>query len=521
MVFRKPYAVLIKNFKKIHLVLTGLIIYLIFKTSDVVDFYKDYLNSLVSSENASSYISGLMYIFLLLIIGISIIIYLLMRYKKKPNLLYLLVVVAYIVIFMVFIVTSINLNALERDVFDPKNFRLIRDILRISLALEYILFIPMLIRTLGFDIKKFDFAKDLYELNIDVTDNEEVELVVGVDTEKIKRKGRRKLREFKYYYEENKIFINIILAVIIGVIIIYGILNIKIFNRVYKENEVFSSKNFNIEVEESYLTSKKYDGTDVGYNDTSYIIVKLNINSKYDELTLNPKDFILVIKRKTFLPTRKYYGFFSDLGNGYKNQTFTAGNTKTYLLVYNIEDHYIKERMILRYELDYKNEVRDDLKIRLNPVNLDEKTLVGEYDLKDTINFKDSILNASNFTISDFSIKDSDVYEYEVCSEGECYTKSSIIRSGRDKAILYLGITSSFSDTYIIINNYSLIEYYGKLKYITDSGEKTSTIIDKTPNSAIDVLYLEVNKDISAASKIWLEFSVRGKEYLYYLKGSY
>ena len=45
----------------------------------------------------------------------------------------------------------------------------------------------VLVRGLGFDIKKFNFVKDLHELDIDVTDEEEVELTLG-NTNVAKRK---------------------------------------------------------------------------------------------------------------------------------------------------------------------------------------------------------------------------------------------------------------------------------------------------------------------------------------------
>ena len=50
MVFRKPYAFLIKNFKLIHVILSALMIYLSIKCNSIFNIY----NSLVKSENVST-----------------------------------------------------------------------------------------------------------------------------------------------------------------------------------------------------------------------------------------------------------------------------------------------------------------------------------------------------------------------------------------------------------------------------------------------------------------------------------
>ena len=49
----------------------------------------------------------------------------------------------------------------------------------------------MIIRGLGFDIKKFNFNKDVQELNLSQEDMEEVEVNVGIDTTNILRGVRK------------------------------------------------------------------------------------------------------------------------------------------------------------------------------------------------------------------------------------------------------------------------------------------------------------------------------------------
>ena len=113
----------------------------------------------------------------------------------------------------------------------------------------------MLVRGLGFDIKKFDFKSDLQELNITASDSEEVELTVGLDSNAIKRKGRRSLRELKYYYIENKYMLNIVLIVflVIGAFSIF--INKEVVNKVYDEGETMNTSIYNLTVTDSYTTS--------------------------------------------------------------------------------------------------------------------------------------------------------------------------------------------------------------------------------------------------------------------------
>ena len=101
-------------------------------------------------------------------------------------------------------------------------------------------------------IKKFNFSKDIQELNIDLTDNEEVELVMGFDTNKTKFKIRRFFREFRYFIRENILFTGLSLIVIVIILWII-VANYTSKNKVYKENEYFGV-DFNMLVNGSYLT---------------------------------------------------------------------------------------------------------------------------------------------------------------------------------------------------------------------------------------------------------------------------
>ena len=73
----------------------------------------------------------------------------------------------------------------------------------------------MIIRGLGFDIKKFNFTKDIQELNIEDIDSEEVEVNVNIDTKNIIRDINRRKRELGYWIKENLLFSIILISVIL------------------------------------------------------------------------------------------------------------------------------------------------------------------------------------------------------------------------------------------------------------------------------------------------------------------
>ena len=221
MVFRRPYAFLIKHFRLIHIILFILFAYITFKANSILTFFKDYINYKGSMEIISSdYINVWIFIFSILIIGISIIIFFLMRYKKKPKLFYVITSIVSVISIILFLYLYGNIKVLESTSMAAREIRLLRDISRFNYWMLFIMCIPTLIRGLGFDIKKFNFNKDLQDLNLSKEDSEEIEISTNLSSDKILTTGRRGIRELKYYYAENKFFINIILSVVAVILIL-------------------------------------------------------------------------------------------------------------------------------------------------------------------------------------------------------------------------------------------------------------------------------------------------------------
>ena len=204
MILKRPYAFLIKHFRLIHLIICLLLLFLINNTNGVLDFFKGYISGDITDFVVTDYINIWMYLAIIVIILLVLSMILLMRKKDKPLLIYILTIVEYSAVFVCFAYASSIIQVLQRNILDQKTIRLARDVVSFALIGQWLFLIPYAIRAMGFDIKKFDFKRDLKELNLTDADNEEFELELGIDKEKINIKLRRKLRELKYYYKENK-----------------------------------------------------------------------------------------------------------------------------------------------------------------------------------------------------------------------------------------------------------------------------------------------------------------------------
>lgn len=360
MILRKPYAFLIKHFRLIHLILFVLFAYITFKANSVLSFFKEYISVNGNIEViASNYTSSFIFISIILIIGLSVVIYLLMRYKSKPRTLYIFTILISIVSLVMFIYLFSNIRELETTVMSGKAIRLLRDISRINFWVLFIISIPILIRGLGFDIKKFNFTKDIADFKLEEKDSEEVEVNVDISANSIKRTGNRLGRELKYYYIENKLIINIILSVVAVILIIMFPFNKFVINRNLNEGEMLNTNYFSLKVKDSYISERKRIS-----KDNSYVILIIDVKGRMANYSLNLDEFVLNGGNNDYIPSLKYYNYFNDLGVGYNKEVLDTKEYKEYLLIYNIKNEDKDSNFSLNY-------LGNDRKIKLNPEKLD------------------------------------------------------------------------------------------------------------------------------------------------------
>lgn len=350
MVVRNPYAFLIKYFRLIHLFITAIFSYVLIKNNEIYKYLREVIKDSVNRYNASGYIHYGIYIWIALSIVLCFVIYYLLKHKDKPRKIYIFTIVGYIIVGTYMSILFTYMNGFSSAVIDQKTIRLYTDIQLISLIFQYLIVGIMLIRGLGFDIKKFNFSKDIQELNITMEDSEEIEVDANFDTTNVMRLLRRTIRELAYFYKEFKVYILIILIALIAFMSyrFYNFFNESL--KVYNQNEFVGSVN-RLSVKNSYYLTK---------NDKKYVIISFDIQKFGRKEQLNINNLQLNINNKKYLPNKNICGNFSKYGLCYKKHYIT-NEAKNYIAVYEIDDK-VKNNNYLMYNEFYNS----SYKIKLN-----------------------------------------------------------------------------------------------------------------------------------------------------------
>ena len=273
MILKKPYAFLIKNFKIIHIIIFLLALYVNNYYIKISSFFRNYSsNNFYDYNIAKDYLPIFSFIAIILLISfISIMLYL-MNKKKKPIKLYIFSIIYYVILLISMLFIYNVINTLYEATLTQKLSRFYRDIFFILNLPHYYFLVMYLIRGIGFDIKKFNFSKDLQELEINAEDNEEFEFVLGTEGYLVKRKIHRIYREIIYYYKENKFLINIVLGSILSIVLITVFINTSINLHKYHVGSSLSADKFTYKLNNAYVTSYDYKNKLIN-NQNKYLIL--------------------------------------------------------------------------------------------------------------------------------------------------------------------------------------------------------------------------------------------------------
>lgn len=350
MIIRKPYAFLIRHFKLIHLIITALLGIVLYSSSNIYSFINDCIDNADNRFNAIKYINNNLYIYIFIAIGFMFVIRWLLKYKEKPRSIYLFSILYYLVIMVVLYIVFGYLKRLPDIYIDAKDIRMYRDIMFMIISLQYIITIIMLIRGLGFDIKKFNFSKDFEEMNITQTDNEEVEVNLFANKDNVLMEVRKQRREFGYYLKEYKIIISIIIVIILSVSSYFVFKNISLKNKVYSQGDLVGN-NYSFMVTESYYKV---------INERNYIIIKFNVSTMLSNKKFNYGNLKLIVNKKSYYPVKNVCYNFNYLGTCY-NQQILSSESNSYILTYLVDEYNNNNSYII-----YNDNVSNDYKIRLN-----------------------------------------------------------------------------------------------------------------------------------------------------------
>lgn len=526
MILRKPYAFLIKHFKFIHFIMMSLMIFLIYQTNVLLSFFNEFISSqqtIIGSNVIEVLFNGYAYLVAIAVTLIAIIILILMSFKNKPRLFYVLTMLGYILLMILYAYTVSTIGQMQVSLLDERITRAVRDFLNIAFMFQIYTTFICLIRIIGLDVKKFEFNHDI---DIDATDNEEFEINVEFDSQNLKRKIRRSLRDLKYYFLENKliiIFISLIFILIFGFITLKVILNKSV---VYQTGDAVMTQDYNITVTDSYFTNKNYRLNNIVSDDKTLVVIKFNIKTINQTSKFIYGKLALQLGEEKYYHDSKYSSQLDDLGDTYINQNLTS-NYNEFLLVYEIPAKLKNEKFNLVYTEQLVNgwfNNNNKVVININPREIDGAKEAVSVDLGKNYIIADDILNNYGLKINNFALASMFKINYQTCvTVGECYWFDEIIQptlSGiSDKAILKLDMTLSIPEEAKFSSFIDLIKKFGSIEYEID-GNKKNILITNSINTVHNDgnYYFEIRDEVLEADKVSLAIRVRNNNYIFLLK---
>ena len=488
MIIRKPYAFLIKYFKIIHIFLFLAISYLLFKTRDIYIFYRDFLRNGTYTyvENmASQFINPFMIILTILLIGSFLAIYFLMKQKEKKVLYYLEAIIFYFLSLILLIYFINVLNQLENQTYTNQALVIFRDLSMVLYYANYYFIVIAFVRGFGFNVKKFNFDKDLKELDITEEDREEIELGKGLDYENVTDFLRRRKRNFSYYLKENSFILIVFFTIVILSLGGYFAINKYVLNKTYYEGDIIELGKMEYVINKSYITDKDYFGNIIK-NNKKYLILDIGLNNLYEkDVKLNLENSRIKVGEKVYYSKNNLANKFLDLGDVYTNQTLKSNTNSNYILIYELEEYENAIFQLYQGKSVQNNEtIYHYQDINLAPYTFFEKDL-GEF-TNEEISLDSTYFQNGKLLISSFSIINEDSYTYQKCnSENECQEyKKVIVPNGNNNLlkINYSGVSKNIF-YYLNLKNKNQVIKYENIKNVTPDNYIENTVLFEIPSN--------------------------------------
>lgn len=525
MIVKKPYAFLIKHFRIIHGILFVLLGYITLKSADISSFFSDYVSKqyFVRLDGLTSmYIDYVTFLAIIVSAILVLIIGAILKLKNKNVTSYIYIFIELIGIFIYYIYMFTVFRGLELNYLDMETVRNLRDISLMAMIPQIVFLFVVLGRTLGFNLKQFDFKKDLEELDIDETDNEEVEVILGNNNYKYARFFRKLLRLTKYFILENKLFVIGCASILALGISLTIFMNINVYSVDYSENQQVIANSLYYTVTKSFITEKDLKNNVISKG-KSYILVEVEIQNKYNKTqSLNRDTFRLVADDEELIPIFTMSDRFMDMGTPYSPTNIDSGVDKKFIVIFEVKNNKAQE-----YILKIKNFTEGSFTtidsrykdIVIKPQNIDEEKNVGNHVLTAELDFSETILKNSKMIISTYEVGNrfTEDYKYcinDVCKDGKYVVTPSLSGKG-NISILKLTTTLDFDKSLYMSKHIKypadLLEYYGYIEYRAQGYNKRVNItkMDVKYNKE-KTAYLEVPSDLEEADKIDLIINIRG-----------
>ncbi len=515
MIFRKPYAFLIKNFRKIHFALIFLCAYIFYKHLQTYNFVKEYVNLEAYSsilESIDGYTSFLSYFCMFLVIVIALLLMITLMRKQKPWKLYLIIVGEYILMLFAFSMTTSFFHTYDNTTAVTE-ILVVRDLLLLSSFPQYLVFIILFIRATGMDLNKFSFTTDKEFLEMDSSDREEVEVSFELDKNTILRNFRKLKRNFRYFFIEHKYILTILFTFGFLFIAGYTYYYFGIVHKVYKEGQILRASDYEINILHAYLTDKDYRGTLLDKD--HYIILELSVKNNGSKRVMDVERFHLINHDQDIISNNLYDNEFKDLGNPYTKLEFKPGKTYQFLLIFKAKEELDISKFNLFYQ-EYISANKTYLrKIKLNLEDLRTIHDTPEVSLNKEVEMK--ILDKTKkVEFNQMQLGPTFSYNYYSCDYDFCGNQVEERSSDPGYQMLKVDFTSlDFNGEQFI----DFSENYGRIKYKIGKKWKTidmdSALTKKPLNKS---LYLKVPEEVTTSSEIKLEYTIRNNRYTFRLR---
>jgi len=518
MILRKPYAFLIKNFKKINLLLLILVIFILWRNFSLYGFIRDYIETGVYNvqiDSISNYINLYLYTGLGAMVVISSILGYLLKYKDKPYISYLVILIIYLIEVILFAYIHYYFTISITSEFNLANAMMLRDISFIMTIPHYPILFLLLIRAIGIDLKRFGFGEDREFINVGEEDREEVEVEITFNKDRWIRQFKNKCRMLKYFFLEHRlpIIVVFLLVLSLGSYNIYHYVFVE--NKVYTIGESFKSGNFVIGLNNTYITNKDYIGNIIT-KDKYYFLLEITLeNTTTENQKLNMDDFYLYVDNDYYIPTERFNKHFVDMGTIYtKEKEIKPGKVEKVILVYEITPPSEDTNFLLTYQnVNYGEKVK---RIKVQVRDISSFVEKDRKQLTETLEVPLNLEKKWSFRIPSYQITDSINYRYEACNTYTCPIYEGTLTSNTGKSILYLKLNYDDGSRKDFL---SFLETYGKIRYQINGTTYETKINYQITNYRGDHAYIELPEIVKNAEKIELCFTVRTYQYFYTLKG--
>ena len=395
----------------------------------------------------------------------------------------------------------------------------IRDLIFISSLPQYLILVLLVIRALGVDLKKFGFQDDKEYLDLEEKDNEEFEFEVNVDKDKYRRELKKQWRYFNYFYQENKRVLQIIVMGVFVGLIGFSTYYFNVTNKVYKQGEKFSANQYTIQVNEAYVTDKDFSGNLIlGENSNKkFVILDITVTNNTSSRTMNMDRFHLLNGLTSVTNTLKYNKSFIDLGKPYVKKELTRGETRNFLLIYQVDSKLENDGFVFAYQGIVNSQKLKAKKVKLKPLDLSKPTLEQEKKSGEDLTIIFPNRKKKNVQFLDLNYLVATNYHYERCTSSDCYITTGDLKAKEGKILMVLSFVSEDFDTSELVDFSSK---YGTINYVNNNKETKGVAVAIALNRIYqgNYLYFSVPEEVKDSNKVSLNFTVRDKKYVYNLR---